>query len=73
MQRPKNEDLILIHNIPKLIYKLTGTARTRTCIYGWIKDGRVTYEGERIKLRTVVCLGFLYTTREWVEEFIGRL
>jgi len=73
MKQPKNNDLIEIRDVPKLIYKLTGLVRGRSAIYGWIKDGRVTYGGERIKLRTVRPLGHLHTTQKWVEEFLEKL
>ena len=69
----RKEKLIEIRDVPKLIYELTGMVRTRTCIYSWINEGRVTYGGERIKLRTVHPLGHLHTTRKWIEEFVEKL
>ena len=65
--------LIQIFEVPRLILELTGMVRTRTCVYNWIKDGRINCGGQRIKLKTVRSLGHLYTTQEWVEYFIGRL
>jgi len=68
-----NKDVIKIADVPKLVYELTGLIRSRSAIYQWIKAGRLSYSDERIKLKTVKRLGFLYTTREWIEEFIRGL
>lgn len=67
------KQLIKIADVPVLVLELTNLHRTRTCIYQWIKVGRINSDGERIKLKTTKRLGFLYTTRKWVKEFVEGL
>lgn len=67
------KNVIQIRDVPELIEKLTGIKRSRPTIYQWIKVGRVIYGGEIIKLKTVKRLGFLFTTRKYVEEFLEKL
>ena len=69
----KNKDLIKIRDVPKLLLELTGAGRTRITVYQWVRYGRESYAGEKIYLKTVRRLGYLYTTRKWVEEFIRSL
>lgn len=65
--------LIKIVDVPLVVYELTGVKRTRTCIYEWIRIGRIGSDGERIKLKTIKQLGFLYTTHKWITEFVEKL
>ncbi len=67
------KDLIQIKNVPELVEKLTGIKRSRTTVYQWIKVGRVIYGGDIIKLKTIKRLGFLFTTRKYIEEFLEKL
>jgi len=68
-----NKDLIKISAVSKLIYELTGETRSRTTAYEWVRVGRISADGRRVKLETIKRLGKLYTTRKMVEEFIGEL
>ena len=67
------KNVIQIRDVPELVEKLTGIKRSRTTINQWIKVGRVIYGGDIIKLKTVKRLGFLFTTRKYVEEFLEKL
>lgn len=69
----KNNDLIKIRDVPKLLLELTGIDRTRITVYQWVRYGRESYAGERIFLETTRRLGYIYTTREWVEKFIRSM
>jgi len=73
MPKPKNEDLIKLEQVPKIVYELTGIARTLATVYNWIKVGRTTQHGERVKLKSSKRLGNLYTTKEWLMEFIREV
>lgn len=64
---------IKICEMPDILYNLVGITRTRTCIYEWIRVGRINSNGERIRLRTIKRFGFLYTTFTWVKEFVESL
>ena len=69
----KRENLIKMRDIPALVLEMTGVTRTQAAIYMWIRKGLKTYEGPKVKLKTTKRLGHLYTTREWMEEFLRRI
>lgn len=70
---PKREDLIRLIDVPALLTKLTGVTRSRATIYNWATKGRRGYANEDIKLKIVRRLGTMFTTKEWVEEFIREI
>ena len=69
----KNKDLIKLTDVPALLIELVGVTRTRATMYNWARWGAKAYDGRTIKLRTERRINTLYTTREWVEEFLRRL
>lgn len=71
--RRKNEDLIKLVEVPKLLLELTGVTRGRATIHHWVTYGRLNYTGEIIKLKSTKRLGRSYTTRVWVEDFIREI
>ncbi len=70
---PKIEDLIRLIDVPALLTKLTGTTRGRATIYNWATKGRRGYANEFIKLKIVRRLGTMFTTEEWVMDFIKEI
>lgn len=71
--KPKNEDLIKLVDVSKLLLELTGVTRKRATIYSWVSKGRVSYAGQIIKLKVSKRLGSYYTTRAWVLKFIEEI
>ena len=70
---PKKENLIRFEDVPALLTELTGQTRSRATIYNWATKGRRGYTNEYIKLKHTKRLGTMFTTREWVMEFIGEI
>lgn len=68
--KPRNEDLIKLNDVSKLLIELTGVTRCRATVYAWVIKGRINYAGQIIKLKTSKRLGSYYTTRAWVQKFI---
>ena len=68
-----HKDLIKIPDVPKKLIELTGATRKLPTVYYWIRIGRRTYDGKFIRLKTTKRLGTLYTTKRWIEEFIGQM
>lgn len=71
--KPKNKDLIKLDDVTRVIFELIGVKRTRSTVYNWAKNGRASYAGVIIKLRTTMRLRRLYTTRQWVLDFIKEI
>ncbi|MBE3139523.1 MAG: hypothetical protein IMZ53_02965 [Thermoplasmata archaeon] len=69
-ERIKDQDLVRIKDVPKIVLELTGLVRQRICCYQWINEGRRAYDGSLIHLKTTKRNGYMYTTRQWVEDFI---
>lgn len=72
MPRPKNADYIKLYEIPAILYELTGLVRASSTIKIWARKGVVGKHGHRVRLKTAKRLGKRYTTRQWVEEFLGE-
>jgi len=68
-----SKDLIKLADVPALLLELAGVTRTKATVYLWANKGRPSYAGKRIKLQTTRKIGTLYTTREWVENFLRGL
>lgn len=71
--RPRNENLIKLNDVPKLLLELSGVTRGRATIYLWVRHGRANNVGETVKLHATKRLGTWYTTRQWVEDFIKAI
>lgn len=69
----KNDQLIPLRDVPKLIIELTGVSRTKATVYLWAKNGCRTIDGRRVKLETVWRLKQIFTTRQAVETFIREV
>lgn len=71
--KPKNEDLIRLEKVPKILLELTGVTRTLASVYNWIKKGRPNQNGQITKLKVTKRIGVYYTTKEWVLDFIREI
>lgn len=71
--RRKNEDLMRLEEVPKLLVELVGVTRSRSTIYNWARTGRANYTGNMIKLKVTHRLGGVYTTKAWVLDFIREI
>lgn len=71
--KPRNEDLIRLCDVPKLLTELAGVTRTRATVYLWSSKGIPGYDGTKVRLKTTRRLRRLYTTKEWVENFLREL
>lgn len=70
MPRPKVSEYIKLTDAAPLVQEISGVTRDRSSLYHWSKYGRTDKHGTKIKLRVTKRLGCLYTTRQWVEDFI---
>lgn len=68
-----DKKLIPLSAVPALLAELTGVIRCRNTIYGWAKKGCRTTDARIVKLKTVVKMNQLFTTKENVLEFIKEV
>ena len=66
---------IKLCHVPAVLKKLTGVARSRKCVYNWMKDGKRIYSGKdkRVILKHEVVMGEYYTTRGDIENFLSEI
>ena len=69
----KVKGFIKLSEVPSLILEITGVTRGKNTVYVWVKHGRLTTDGRLLKLKAKKRFNAYYTTREWVEEFIGQM
>ena len=67
------ERYVKLHDVPQVVYELTGIPRSRNTAYVWVTKGRISSQGRRIKLKANRHLGQWYTTRTWIETFIREV
>jgi len=73
MPKPKNSDLIKLNDVPKVLLELTGVFRCRATVYNWARNGRPDYTGKKVKLKTCKRVGSLYTSQDWLIEFLKAI
>jgi hypothetical protein len=71
--KPKNSELIRVKDTSPVIEELTGVKRGYIAVYQWCTKGRRRYDNVLVKLKTTKRLGTLFTTREWITEFIREI
>jgi hypothetical protein len=71
--KPKNSDLIRVKDAAPVVEELTGVKRTYIAVYQWCKVGRRRYDNVVVKLKTTKRLGTLFTTKEWIADFIREI
>lgn len=71
--QPEKKKLLRIRDVPDIILKIAGVTRSKETVYLWARNGVIGYAGDKLKLKTVRRAGHLFTTREWVEDFIRRM
>jgi hypothetical protein len=64
---------IRLQDVPRVLLELTGQTRCRATIYNWVCKGKRGYDNVVIKLKIKKTLGMMFTTREWVVDFIQKL
>ena len=66
---------LMLSEIPPLVKALTGVSVSRQTVYNWKTTGRrALSDPERIvRLQTVVRAGRVFTTREWVQDFLREV
>ena len=69
----KNSDYIKLREAAPIVQEVSGVSRCQGSMYHWHKYGRAGIHGTKIKLRAVKRLGLLYTTKQWVEDFIMEI
>jgi len=73
----KNDKLVPMSDVPKLLVELTGVHRGKDTIYKWIRKGEGggcrTKDGRIVRLETVKRLRQYFTTREAVIKFIEEV
>lgn len=70
MPAKKASDYIRLSELAPIVYELTGVTRKPGTMYKWHMDGRVNAHGVIVKLKATKRFGNLYSTREWLEDFI---
>lgn len=68
--RPKAVDLIRLNKVPAVVLEMTNMVRCRATVYSWVKNGRSDLHGSIVKLKTTKKRERLYTTRNWLLEFM---
>lgn len=72
-REPKVEDLIRIADVPQVVLEMTGVNRKVDTVRKWATKGVAGYDGTLVKLQTCRRIRAIFTTREWLREFFGRL
>ena len=65
--------LLRLSDVPAYIHKLTGVLPSKRVIPNWVKKGKKSYTGRKIKLKAIRSCGLWLTTERWVEDFLKRL
>ena len=68
-----DKKLIPLSTVPVLLAELTGVTRCRNTIYGWAKKGCRTKDARVVKLKTIVKMNQMFTTKENVLKFIQQV
>ncbi len=68
-----DKKLMPLSAVPVLLAELTGVTRCRNTIYGWAKKGCRTNDARVVKLKTVVKMNQMFTTKENVLKFIQEV
>lgn len=66
----KKANYIALKKVPDILVELTGVSRAQITVYVWATKGRISSQGTIVKLKTVKRMGRLYTTHDWVENFV---
>ena len=62
-----------ISDVPSRVLALTGVSINRATAYNWTRKGRITLDGNRLKLMTVDRCGRRWSKEEWLVEFLRRI
>lgn len=66
----KKRNYIALKKVPDVVIELTGVPRSKAAVDSWVRRGRIGSDGSLVKLKAVKRMGRLYTTREWIENFV---
>ncbi len=73
MPRDKDEDYMLIRDVPKFIMEETnGISVSLASVYNWTRGEARDYMGKKLTLKTIRRIGIRYTTKRWVREFMEQ-
>ena len=72
MSRDKDEDYMLVRDVPAFILKETGVKVSLEAVYLWIRKGGLNYMGKPIMLKHIRRVGKKYVTKRWVLDFISK-
>lgn len=61
---------ITLGEVPAYLKNAHDISRTRQTVYNWAENGISRGHGARIKLKTKMRAGMIYTTRIWVKRFL---
>jgi cbb3-type cytochrome oxidase cytochrome c subunit len=73
MEPVKSIIYFALSKVPAKIKALSGVTRSRMTIYNWAHTGRIDQQGTIRKLQTVTRCGQIYTTEEWLTEFMRNM
>lgn len=68
--RPKDKDLIRLKDCLSIVKELTGVERSGEAVYYWATRGLINRHGTKVLLRTTTRIKTLYTTRDWLKNFL---
>ncbi len=64
---------LALSKVPAKVKELSGVTRGRQTIYNWAQKGRIDQQGTMRKLKTEVRCGQVYTTMEWLLDFMRNM
>lgn len=67
------EKLIRLADVPALVREKAGIDRNRQTAYNWVTKGMKQKSGQKLKLKTTMKAGQLFTTDAWLSEFLASL
>jgi predicted DNA-binding transcriptional regulator AlpA len=59
-----------LRDVHLYVQEKTGMDVSRATVYNWVKQGRLAYDGKRVKLKTRKGVAYCVTCERWVDEFI---
>lgn len=71
--KPTNDSLIRMGDVPRIVLEMTGVLRKVDTVRKWTTVGVKGYDGCRLRLQTCNRLKSVFTTKQWIEEFLSKI
>lgn len=73
MATTNNDKMLRVRDIPAWVLEHTGVTRFRHAVYHWIRVGRGTYDGRKIKLPVVEKMGVILVRESDLIQFLKEV